>query len=110
MKYNLFNIDGDIVKNDEYGIVRKNDHLNNFLLYSYLLYRNKSTKRFNFEKHDCIYVFVGGKGVFELEKEIIYVNHNDVILVPKNTFHKVINTGDINMNFLMLKEKIKNEI
>ena len=50
-------------------------------------------------------MFVGGKGVLELEKDIIYVNHNDLILVEKNTYHKVMNTGDIHMKFLMMKEK-----
>ena len=105
MKHNLFEIDGEIIKDDEYCTVRENKQLGNIWIYSYVLYRNKSTKLFHYENSDCIYVFVGGKGVFELEKNIIYVKHNDIVLAPQKKFHKIINTGDIHMKFLMLKEK-----
>lgn len=104
IKHNIFDIGGTIIKDDEYCLVRENQQLKDVNIYSYLLYRNKSTKRFNYD-NDCVYVFVGGKGVLELEKDIIYVNHNDLILVEKNTYHKVMNTGDIHMKFLMMKEK-----
>ena len=105
IKHNIFDIGGTIIKNDEYCLVRENQQLKDVNIYSYLLYRNKSTKRFNYADNDCVYMFVGGKGVFELEKDIIYVSHNDLILVVKNTYHKIINTGDIHMKFLMMKEK-----
>lgn len=104
IKYNIFDIGGTVIKDDDYCFVRENQQLRDVNIYSYLLYRNKSTKRFNYD-NDCVYMFVGGRGVFELEKDIIYVTHNDLILVAKNTNHKIINTGDIHMKFLMMKEK-----
>ena len=106
MKYNLHDIGGKVIKNDEYGIVRENGQLGNISVYSYFLYRNKSTKRFKFENHECIYFFIDGKGIFELEREITYINRNDIILAPQTVSHRIINTGDIHMRFLALKEKI----
>jgi mannose-6-phosphate isomerase-like protein (cupin superfamily) len=104
IKYNIFDIGGTIIKDDEYCLARENQQLKDVNIYSYLLYKNKSTKRLIYN-NDCIYMFVGGRGVFELEKDLIYVSHNDLILVSKNTHHKIINNGDIHMKFLMLKEK-----
>lgn len=104
IKYNIFDIGGSIIKNDEYCVVRENQQLRDVIIYSYFLYKTKSTKRFNYDT-DSVYMFVGGKGVFELEKDIVYVNNNDLILVSKKTNHRIINTGDVHMKFLVMKEK-----
>lgn len=105
IKHNIFNISGKIIKDDEFCLVRENNQLDDIILYSYLLYRNKSTKLLKFESQDSIYVFVGGSGLFEIDKEFTYINHNDIIMVPRNTYHRIINNGDIHMRFLLLKEK-----
>ncbi len=106
MKYNLFDVGGDVIKDDEFGIVRENRNLGNIWISSFLLYKDKKTKRFNYPNNDTIYVFIDGRGVFELEKDIIYVKHNDIVLVPQDSMHRIINNGDIHMKFLILKEKI----
>jgi len=106
MKYNLFDIGGDIIKDDEFGIVRENKQLGNIWINSFLLYRNKSTKHFKYPNIDTVYVFISGRGIFELEKDIIYVNSNDIVLVPEKSLHRIINNGDIHMKFLVLKETV----
>lgn len=105
IKHNIFNIGGKIIKNNDFCLVRENNELDDIIIYSYLLYKTKSTKLFKFDLQDVIYIFVGGNGLFEIDKEVIYVAHNDLILVPHNSCHRIINNGDIHMRFLMLKEK-----
>lgn len=104
MKYNLFDIGGEIIKNDEFGIIRENRELGNVWLSTFLLYRGKSSKHMVYHDDDSIYLFIDGRGVFELEKDIIYVNHNDLILVPKNSRHRILNNGDVHMKFLIMRE------
>lgn len=106
MKYNLFDIGGKIIKDDEYGLIRENRELGNIWINSILLYKEKSTKKFCYLKQDTIYVFVDGKGIFELGKEIIYVSYNDIVYVPHGAPHKIINNGDIHMKILAFKEKV----
>lgn len=109
IKHNIFNIGGKIIKDDEFCLVRENNELDDMTIYSYILYKNKSTKLFKYQKQDSVYIFVGGNGIFEMDKEVMYVAHNDMILVSQNTCHKIINNGDIHMRFLLLKEKVKHE-
>lgn len=106
MKYNLFDIGGEIIRNDDVCIIRENNELNNVWLNSILLYNEKATKLMSFLDQDCVYVFIDGKGVLEIEKDIIYVNRNDIVLVPQNSLHRVINTGDIHLRFLVIKERL----
>jgi mannose-6-phosphate isomerase-like protein (cupin superfamily) len=106
MKYNLFDIGGEIIRNDDVCIIRENNELNNVWLNSILLYNEKATKLMSFLDQDCVYVFVDGKGILEVEKEIIYVNRNDIVLVPQNSLHRVINIGDIHLRFLVMKERL----
>ena len=106
MKYNLFDIGGEIIRNDDVCIIRENNELNNIWLNSILLYNEKTTKLVSFLDQDCVYVFVDGKGILEVEKEIIYVNRSDVVLVPQNSLHRVINIGDTHLRFLVMKERL----
>jgi mannose-6-phosphate isomerase-like protein (cupin superfamily) len=105
-KYNLFDIGGEVIKDDEYGIVRENKQLGTVWINSFLLYKDKSTKKIIHPCVDCIFIFVDGKGVLELGKDIIYVGRNDIVLIPHNSYHRIINNGDIHMKFLILKEKV----
>jgi mannose-6-phosphate isomerase-like protein (cupin superfamily) len=105
-KYNLFDIGGDIIKNDEYSIIRENSELNTVLINSVLLYKDKCTKKMKFYDRDSIYLFIESRGIFELGSEIIYVNSNDIILVPQDTEHRIINIGDVHMKYLLFKERI----
>jgi len=106
VKHNIFDIGGIVIKDDEYCLVRENRQLDNIIITSYLLYKDKSTKPFRHEMQDSVYMFVGGRGIFEIAKDLVYVTHNDIVLVPQNTYHKIINNGDIHMKFLMFREKV----
>lgn len=106
IKYNLFDIGGEIIKNDEYGIIKQNDELNSIVVNSVLLYKDKTTKKIKFHDHDCIYFFIESKGVFEIGNEIMYVHPNDLVLVYQGVEHRVINIGDVHMKYLIFKERV----
>lgn len=106
MKYNLFDIGGEIVKSDDICIVRENNELNNIWINSVLLFREKSTKSRNFLNQDSVYLFVDGRAVFEVGGDILHVSGNDIVFVPQNTYHRVINTGDTHLKYLIFKERV----
>ncbi len=104
MKYNLFDIGGEVIKQDENILIKENKAINNVIIQSVTLRTNKSTKKLRFYNQDSIYFFIDGKGVFELENEVLFVHNQDFILVNRDAYHRVINTGDINLRYLIMKE------
>lgn len=104
MKYNLFDIGGEVVKQNDTLLIKENKSINNVVIQSIVLYTNKNTKKLCFHNQDCIYFFIDGKGVFELGNDILYVRNHDFVLVNRDISHRVINTGDINLRYLILKE------
>lgn len=106
VKYSLFDIGGDIVSTSDTSIVRENNELNNIWVNSILLFKEKSTKTTSFLDQDCIALFVDGRGILEIKDEIVHVGSNDIVLIPQNTMFRVINTGDIHLRFLLIKERL----
>lgn len=106
MKYNLFDIGGEIIKSDEHCIIRENNELNNIWLNSVVLFKDRATKQRNFLDQDSVYLFVDGRGIIEIRDEITHVTHNDIVFVPQNTYHRVINIGDIHLRYLIIKERL----
>ena len=104
MKYNIFNIDGKVIKKDD-TILIKEKKVSSVIVQSVTLYNGKHTSRYSFNDNDSIYFFADGKGVIELENDILYhVSRNDVIFVNKGNSHKIINTGDIHLRYIIFKE------
>lgn len=106
MKYNLCNIKSNLIKRSNEGYV-KELKINNVQMESHVLYNNKFHKKICIN-YDTIYYFMEGKGVFELENDIYYICAHDIIHVNANVNHNIINTGDIHLKYLVLKE-INNE-
>ena len=105
MKYNLFDIGGEIVQTSEIAIVRENNELNNIWVNSVLLFKEKAFKTLSFMDQDTVALFIDGRGILEISEEIIHVSANDIVLIPQNTRFRVINTGDIHLRFLLIKER-----
>ncbi|MBI4117359.1 MAG: cupin domain-containing protein [Parcubacteria group bacterium] len=65
----------------------------------------KETGGHSHKEADEVYVFIGGQGRIELEKEIIPVKEGDVIAIPGGKFHKVFNEGKNILSFWSIFEK-----
>lgn len=89
MKYENFDIGGDIVKSDERYTVKDNTTLNNLIVSSTNLKPNKSTTGHKHEGQEEVYMFVKGHGVMQIDDERFDVKEGDTVLIQDGVFHRV---------------------
>lgn len=70
-----------------------------------VLHVDKATTGHSHAEVEEVYYFVQGKGEILLNNEKLKVREEDVILIPKETFHRVYNTGGKDLIFLSIFEK-----
>jgi len=102
IKYSAHNIGGEVVKDNETYILKDNKTLNNLVLSSTMLRRGMSTRGHRHPGQEEIYFFVLGRGqmiVGDEADESFNVSAGDIILIPDDAFHRVINDGDTNLLF-----------
>lgn len=89
----VYNIQGDIVKQDDRYVVIDNKELNNLVLSKTILHPNKSTSGHKHSGQEEVYFFISGSGEMELDDRKFIVQRNDIILVEDGVFHRVHNTS-----------------
>lgn len=99
IKYDNFDIGGDIVKDNETYLLKDNKTLKNLVLSSTKLYRGQATRGHNHPGQEEVYFFVQGTGIMIVDEEHIRVVAGDIILIPDGAFHKVINDGEMHLVF-----------
>lgn len=102
MKYNIHDIGGEIVKDNETYLLKDNKTLKNLVLSSTKLYRNQSTRGHRHPGQEEVYFFIQGTGkmiVGEETSEPFMVSAGDVVLIPDGAFHRVINDGEMHLVF-----------
>ena len=102
IKYNIFDVGGEVVKDNEVYLLKDNRTLNNLVLSSTKLYRGQSTRGHRHAEQEEIYFFVQGYGEMIVGNEndaSFLVKPGDIVLVPDGAFHRVINTGEMNLVF-----------
>jgi len=101
-KYSINDVGGDIVKDNETYCLKDNKTLKNLVLSSTLLYRGQQTRGHRHAGQEEVYIFVRGTGkmvVGDETDEPFAVSSGDIVLIPDGAFHRVINDGDINLQF-----------
>lgn len=99
LKYDNHDIGGDIVKDNETYLLKDNKTLNNLVLSSTKLYRGQATRGHSHPGQEEVYFFVQGTGMMIIDEEKFRVIGGDVVLVPDGAFHRVINDGEMNLQF-----------
>ena len=68
---------------------------------------NKENKMTRGHKHNAeeVYIFLKGSGKIFLNKKRISIKKDDLITVPVNTWHRVVNTGRTKLIFLTVFQK-----
>jgi oxalate decarboxylase/phosphoglucose isomerase-like protein (cupin superfamily) len=99
IKYNIHDVGGEVVKDNETYLLRDNKTLNNLVLSSTKLYRGQATRGHNHEGQEEVYFFVQGTGMMLVDEQKFRVNAGDIILIPDGAFHRVINDGEQNLVF-----------
>ena len=100
MKYEKWDIGGDIVKDDHRYIVKDNTSLSNLVVSSTMLSAKQSTTGHRHAGQEEVYMFVSGSGKMELDHNIFDVTAGDTVLIQDNVFHKVHNTTDFGLKFI----------
>jgi mannose-6-phosphate isomerase-like protein (cupin superfamily) len=100
MKYEDWDIGGEIVKQDDRYLVKDNTKLNNLIVSSTMLTAHKSTTGHRHAGQEEVYVFVQGSGQMELDHKIFDVTEGDTVLIEDGVFHKVHNTTDFGLKFI----------
>jgi mannose-6-phosphate isomerase-like protein (cupin superfamily) len=91
MKLSIYNVGGEVVKDNETYVLKDNKTLNNLVLSSTELKPNQSTRGHSHPGQEEVYYFISGTGSMELGEDKFNVQGGDVVLVPDGVFHRVHN-------------------
>ena len=108
MKFNIQDIGGEVVKDNETYVLKDNAILNNLVVSSTSLHPSKSTRGHNHEGQEEVYYFVSGKGEMELDENRFVVQSGDVVLIEDGVFHRVHNTSDAELYFVCVFDGRRN--
>ena len=89
MKYNAWDIGGEVAKEDDRYIVKDNTTLKNLVVSSTDLNPKKSTSGHRHVGQEEVYYFVSGSGRIELDDVTHSIVAGDVILIEDGVFHRV---------------------
>jgi oxalate decarboxylase/phosphoglucose isomerase-like protein (cupin superfamily) len=99
IKYDNYNVGGEVVKDNETYLLKDNKTLKNLVLSSTKLYRGQATRGHAHNDQEEVYFFVQGTGMMIVDEEKFRVSAGDIILIPDGAFHRVINDGEQNLLF-----------
>ncbi len=103
-----YNIEGKIVKEDDRYIVKDNTSLNNLVVSTTLLHPSKSTSGHKHKGQEEVYMFMKGSGRMELDDKEFDVKEGDLILIEDGVFHRVHNTGKVDLYMVCVFEGGRN--
>ncbi len=108
MKYGGYDVGGNIVKQDERYTVKDNTELKNLVVSSTKLHRGMSTSGHSHAGQEEVYQFVYGTGKMQLDNDTFDVAPGDVVLIKDGVFHRVFNTGAVNLYFVCVFDGRRN--
>ena len=91
MKHSLYDIGGEVVKDNETYLLKDNKTLKNLVLSSTDLKPGQSTRGHSHAGQEEVYYFVSGVGEMELDDKRLAVQGGDVVLIEDGVFHRVHN-------------------
>ena len=94
MKVNINELNGVIVKDNDTYILEDNNTLEHLTLSKTVLKPAQFTRGHSHEVQEEVYFFTKGKGTMVVDKEEWTVVPGDIVIIPKNKFHKVLNQSD----------------
>ena len=100
MKFSNYDVGGTVVKHDERYTVKDNTELKNLIVSSTTLHRGMSTSGHSHAGQEEVYNFIWGTGEMELDSERFTVGPGDVVLIKDSVFHRVHNTGAVDLYFV----------
>ena len=108
MKYSIYDIGGNVVKQDDRYTVKDNTELKNLVVSSTRLLPGKSTSGHKHAGQEEVYHFVYGEGEMELDGERFPVTSGDYVLIKDGVFHRVHNIGIETLYFICVFDGRRN--
>lgn len=108
MKYSIYDIGGDIVKDNETYTLKDNKTLNNLVVSSTELKPGQSTRGHSHSGQEEVYYFVSGGGEMELDGKRFNIQGGDVVLIPDGAFHRVHNPSKTPLYFVCVFDGKRN--
>lgn len=104
-KISLFDIGGEVVKDNDVYLLKDNTRLKNLVVSSTTLHPGQETRGHDHPGQEEVYVFVSGQGRLQLIHDDVHVysinvGPNDVVQIPDGWFHKVYNESDMDLYFV----------
>jgi mannose-6-phosphate isomerase-like protein (cupin superfamily) len=99
IKFDINDVGGEIVKDNETYLLKDNKTLKNLVLSSTELFVGRSTRGHSHPGQEEVYFFVNGNGTMIVGEQRFSVSAGDVVLIPDGEFHQVINDGGVNLVF-----------
>jgi quercetin dioxygenase-like cupin family protein len=96
MKQHIYDIGGEVVKDNETYVLKDNKTLKNLVLSSTALKPGQSTRGHSHPGQEEVYYFISGVGTMELDDKKCNVQGGDVVLIPDGAFHRVHNGSKSN--------------
>jgi mannose-6-phosphate isomerase-like protein (cupin superfamily) len=96
---------GKIVKRSDVYTVLDVRQLDNLVVSMTILHPGKETSGHSHGEADEVYLFVRGKGKMQRGEERFAVGPDDIVLIPRGSFHKVFNGSGKDLVFLSVFEK-----
>jgi quercetin dioxygenase-like cupin family protein len=100
MKYENFDVGGELIKDNAQYQLFDNKTLKNLMLSKTKLRAGQSTNGHRHAGQEEVYIFTKGEGKMELDYKMFDVKEGDIVLIEDNVFHKVHNTGDYWLEFV----------
>tara|TARA_R110002153_G_scaffold97910_1_gene232829 strand:+ start:580 stop:909 length:330 start_codon:yes stop_codon:yes gene_type:complete len=89
MMLNIFDIGGDVIKDNEVYTLKDNTTLNNLVTSSTDMKPHKSTNGHSHPGQEEVYIFVKGSGTMYLDNVSRDVKRGDVVLIEDGVHHRV---------------------
>jgi mannose-6-phosphate isomerase-like protein (cupin superfamily) len=96
MKKSIYDIGGEIVKDNETYVLKDNKQLKNLVVSSTDLKPGMSTRGHTHAGQEEVYYFISGTGQMELDDKKFNVQGGDVVLIEDGVFHRVHNGSKSN--------------
>jgi len=106
MKIN--NIDGEVVKDNETYALKDNTSLKNLVVSSTTLHQGKSTNGHSHAGKEEVYMIMSGNGKMDLDDKTILIEGGDMVLIEDGVFHRVHNTGAIDLYMVCIFDGDRN--
>lgn len=107
-------IEAEIQSANHVYTVRDYKKLNNLVLSSVVLHSTHSTRGHTHKGQEEVYFFVFGTGKIEVSNKDLFVDDQeynvsagDIIVIPDGVFHRVHNTGETDLVFHTVYNKLK---